>query len=239
MQPHDRARVRAIEHHILDTEGVFQVEGQYYANAFDADRKRRLVAERIVRAAARVGAHPATPARRLDTWLAPDERWAVASALAPQFQTVHHDTLAALRDHVLSGQVHAVLVSVALMDRLMVPTLAALARQFPTTPIVGLVARHEEQRVLTGTLLCGEAGVRTLVDTRTRDGWAALWSLLYPRAVRERPVASDLATLFADLGDMTPGLSQFFRVIFDPKLTRVAEIAPRLGVRASTLTSRV
>jgi DNA repair protein RadC len=74
--------------------------------------------------------------------------------------------------------------------------------------------------------------------TRPRAERARRWRPRFSRLVRERPVAGDFATLFADVGEVPPGLARFFRVSFDPSVTTVAALAARLGVRPSTLMSR-
>ena len=51
--------VLTAEERMMDAEGPFHVEGRYYANLFDAERARRLAAERQVR-----------QAERAATWLA-------------------------------------------------------------------------------------------------------------------------------------------------------------------------
>ena len=57
-------RVRAIEDAILNDEGAFHVAGRYFANAEDASRQRRWVAERIAREVERAARYALTAAGR-------------------------------------------------------------------------------------------------------------------------------------------------------------------------------
>jgi AraC-like DNA-binding protein len=219
------AAVLAAERAILATEGPYHVEGRYLASASDADRQRRLVAERVVRDEARrqawaehtdgnanrdhqraaPAARPPIPrvaVPRVTTWLTVRERERLdtaAVACGGCLMPAHRDTLAAVRDDLAAGETDAALVSVARLTPADVPALASLVRGFPGVPVAGFVGTIDDARAVGGALLLGHAGVRTVIDARTAAGWHALRAAFVPRRLPDAFLRACVASVLADL----------------------------------------
>lgn len=244
----DPAAVLAYERHILATEGPCHVGGAYYANEYDAERQRRLIAERMVRESLRreaIDRAAAVAGRvRVGTWLAPRERARVDVAAGGQLDLTHRETPHALRGDLTTGRIDAALVSAALVRLPDVPTLSALVRDFPANPVVGFVAEVEEAQALAGALAFGQAGIVTVVDARNATGWSALRSAFNGRqladpfiqgAVRELTGRANGTT---DEATCTTGWMRFLAAAFSPRVATAKQVAASLGVCCSTLTSR-
>jgi len=182
----ERGRVLAHERGILAAEGPYHVEGRYYANPDDADRQRRLVAERAVREAARLeqwvgqgtvehGAGGSTnPAlTHVATWLKPRERAQVDAAATGCVVAEHCESLSALRHSLATQRSDAAVVSTALARTDTAAALSGIVRGFPGSPVLGLVADATEAEALAGTLTLGRAGVTMVIDARVPAGWNA------------------------------------------------------------------
>lgn len=182
----ERERVLAHERDILAAEGPYHVEGRYYANPDDADRQRRLVAERAVREAARVEqwvgqgtvehgatASPEPALARVATWLKPRERAQVDAAGSGCVLAEHCDSLSALRHSLATQRSDAAVVSTALARTDSAAALSGIVRGFPGSPVLGLVADATEAEALAGTLTLGRAGVTMVIDARVPAGWSA------------------------------------------------------------------
>jgi AraC-like DNA-binding protein len=182
----ERDRVLAHERDILAAEGPYHVEGRYYANPDDADRQRRLVAERMLREAARLercvgqgtaehGARASTDPTltRVATWLKPRERAQVNDAGSGYVVAEHCDSLSALRRSLATQRSDAAVVSTALARTDTAAALSGLVRGFPGSPVIGLVADATEAEALAGTLTLGRVGVTMVIDVRAPAGWNA------------------------------------------------------------------
>ncbi|MFL5560855.1 MAG: helix-turn-helix domain-containing protein [Gemmatimonadaceae bacterium] len=244
MQDSDRTAVTAYEWHIIAAEGPRTVEGTYYPRENDADLQRRWAAERMVREARRQDAREreatSSARARVGTWLAPRERARVDVAVGANF--IHRDTLHAVRGDLITGRVDAVLISTALVRPPDVATLSAIVRDFPGTPIVGLVADIDESQALAGALAFGQAGVRNLIDGRTAAGWAALRSAFdvrrLPDAFLQRAIRELTQGPTIGEASCTAGWSHFLSTVFSPRVSSAKQVAAILGVGCSTLTSR-
>ena len=259
--------VLATEQRLRDAEGAYHVEGQYFANLNDAERARRIVAERLVREAsrrerwtARCSAKHLTPKPRAATLLAARERQQVAAAGGDSMALIHCETLAAVASECVTGRADAVLLSVAQLTAADFPALARLVGHFPGTPVAGLIggdATHAS--AVTGALLLGRAGIQTVLDCRTREGWDALRSTFSPRNVPDSFLRACVTCVLSDLragndsvtsgnrtaeqgrGEDAPcpsGLVRFFVTTFAPDVSCAKVLAYRLGVLPSTLMSR-
>ena len=182
----ERERVLAHERDILAAEGPYHVEGRYYANPDDADRQRRLVAERAVREAVRLeqwvgqgtvahgaGASANPALAHVATWLKPRERAQVDAAGLGCVVAEHCESLSALRHSLATQRSHAAVVSTALARTDTAAALSGIVRGFPGSPVLGLVADATEAEALAGTLTLGRAGVTTVIDVRVPAGWNA------------------------------------------------------------------
>ena len=248
MKESDRAAVRDYERHILATEGPYHVEGRYLANEYDAERQRHFAAVRMVCESQRRAAFDRTATlaarARVGTWLASRERARVDVATSAQLDLTHRDTLHAIRADLATGRIDAALVSAALVRLADVPTLSAIVRDFPASPVVGFVAEVEEPQALAGALALGQAGVAVLIDARTPAGWSTLRSAFdarrladpfVQRAVRELTSAGDAQINEAAC---TAGWARFLAATFSPRAATAKQVAEALGVGCSTLTSR-
>jgi AraC-like DNA-binding protein len=245
--------VLAVDRAILEREGPFYVEGCYYANQSDASTQRRRAAERQVRESTRRAEwrdrwqlHAArfapTTDANVSTWLTRRERQRVDAARDPRLVTVHRDDLRSVRDDLAEGRGDAAVISAALLRPVEVPGLAALVRGFPGSPVVALVSDADESQALASALLFGRAGVQSLIDCRTADGWNRLREALSAEQVPDAFMRDALATVLADIAgstdEVTEGCARFFAAVFAPRVASSKEIAGRLGIHATTLASR-
>lgn len=265
--PAPSPEVLATEQRLRDVEGGYHVEGQYFADLGDAERARRIVAERLVREASRreqwaaqCSGKQQAPRPRAATWLAARERQQVAAAGGDALALIHCETLAAVANECVTGRADAVLLSVAQVTPADLPTLSRLVRHFPGTPVAGLIggeATHAS--AVRGALLLGQAGIQTVLDCRTREGWSALRSTFAPRNVPDAFLRACVACVLNDIrrdgvsgphadktreqgsdeGAACPsGLVRFFVTTFAPDVSCAKVLAYRLGVLPSTLMSR-
>ena len=241
----DRTAISAYERHILATEGPYHVRGAYYATEYDADRRRRWEAERIVRETKRREARerttPVAPSPRIGTWVTPRERSRVELAVGGRVELTHHDALHAIHTDLTNGRIDATLVSAALIRTSEVSILTRIVRDFPGNSLVGVVAEVEESQALAGVLAFGHAGVRFVVDARNASGWSALRTALLSQHTRDtfiQQAIRDLAGANSESTRPTAGWSRFLVAAFAPRTVSCRQIAASLGVGSSTLTSR-
>lgn len=245
--------VLAAERAILEAEGAFHVDGRYYANTADADLQRRWAAEcRVREVARRTTWRERCRERRpvlmpasdptLSTWLTESERLRVDAARAIPAATVHRNSLRAVRDDLATGRAHAALVSAALVRPVEVPGLAALVRGFPGMPVVAFVSDADQSQALAAAVLLGRAGVLSLIDCRTPEGWRMFREILNAERLPDAFMRQALAKVLDAIGGVgnavTEGCARFFAVAFSPCGGTTKTEAARLGVRPSTLTSR-
>ena len=242
----ERAQVLAHERDIIAAEGPYHVEGVYYANPFDADRKRRWTAERRVRETARrerfaAVAAPAD-ALRVTTWLTGRERQCVDAVLSAQVSLTHRPAMLCVRSDLVNGEADAAIVSAALIEQVHVPMLAGALHALPACPVVGLVHDADEPQALAGALRFGHAGVGTVVDARVAQGWQALRSALGPRRVPDTFMRDALTSVLSELTagghDLPDGCVRFFRAVLSSRIQSAKQLAVMLGVHSATLTSR-
>ena len=220
--------VLAAERAILAAEGPYHVDGTYYARSTDADRQRRLGAERVVREEARRrewarqgsdagrgtdenhlraapsarGTVPSVEVPRVTTWLTPRERERLdtaAVACGGCLVPAPRDTLSAVRDDLAAGDPDAALVSVARLTPAEVPALVALVRGFPGVPVAGFVGEMDDARAVGGALLLGHAGVRAVIDARTAAGWRSLRAAFVPHRLPDAFLRACVASVLSDL----------------------------------------
>jgi AraC-like DNA-binding protein len=181
-------------------------------------------------------------------WLSPLERAQAAGAVGAGVVLTHHDALATVADDLARGAADAVLVSAARVGATDVPRLAHQVRGHPAVTFAGIVTEvANDAKALTAAHVLGLAGVRTMLDCRTRGGWAALRAALAQcrachgaDAFRRACVAGVLGAVYGDDedGQRSDGLARFFALAFAPDVTRVQVLAAGLGVCPQTLTSR-
>jgi AraC-like DNA-binding protein len=182
------------------------------------------------------------PRVRLSTCLAVRERTLVDAGAIECVRTVHRDTLAQVAIDLASGATDGVLVSAAFVGREDVPALRALVHGFPSRTIVGLIGEAESNRAVLASLLFGQAGIRSVADVRTPQGWREFRSMLdcsnQPDEFIRHSIGLILREIGQDYNNPSDDRNEFFRLVFSPRLTSAKELAAQLGVHPSTLMSR-
>ena len=242
----------AYERHILATEGPYHVDGRYFASPYDADRQRRWAAERMLREVQRRETYAPTAGlatrARVGTWLTPRERTCADVAITSQLALVHRESVHALRADLVAGVIDGVLVSAALLCPRDTAAVAALLRDYPGTPVVGVVIDADEAQALRAAIVLGHAGAETIVDARTPLGWSILRCSFDARHVPERFIRQALAKLLgpterdevasATPTTWTPGWRRFLTVAFSPYVNTTRMMADTLAINAQTFQSR-
>jgi len=132
------------------------------------------------------------------------------------------------------------------MNARTVSELSVIVAFFPSIPFAGLVAEPDRVGAVLGAQMLGNAGVRILIDSRARGGWSSLRETLDRPCLPDPFIRDALASVLADLEvdeagvtvPCTDGCRRFFQAVFAPETTVASDIARRLGVQSSTLTSR-
>ena len=242
----------AYERHILSTEGPYHVDGRYFASPADADCQRRWAAERMLREVQRRETYAPTAGlatrARVGTWLTPRERTRADVAITSQLALVHRESVHALRADLGAGAIDGVLVSAALLCPRDTAALAALLREYPGTPVVGVVIDADEAQALRAAILLGHAGAETIVDARAPLGWSILRCTFDARHVPERFIRNALAKLLGTTEQYdhmsgapttwTPGWRRFLTVAFSPYVNTTRMMADTLAINAQTFQSR-
>jgi AraC-like DNA-binding protein len=180
------------------------------------------------------------------TWLTVSDRNSTDAAGDGHFRLVHCATLSDLRRAVRTGRPDAVLVSAALMDEHAVTELGLLVSTFPTVTFAGLVTEVDRTRALPSVQRLGNAGVRTIIDTRGASGWSTLRDTLSLPRLPDPFMRDALAAILADLEyddaengvRCSDGCRRFLQAIFAPDPRTAGDIARSVGVPAPTLQSR-
>ncbi|HTS88850.1 MAG TPA: helix-turn-helix domain-containing protein [Gemmatimonadales bacterium] len=185
---------------------------------------------------------PAAPAvqtapPRIAAVLRPDERSRVDAAGSGWFSIVHRESIPEAIRTVREGPVDAVLVSVQQCRDQPLDLLDHLVRSFPGIPTVALVSRHDPQDS-EALLHLGASGVRQVIDVTGPEGWHRLRQVL--GQPNSRDAARIQAPVFQALGEIPPDARLFLEVLIRlaPDLGTARELARRLGVQCTTLTSR-
>ena len=171
------------------------------------------------------------------TVLDPQERPRLDAAVQGRFQSVHTETVGEVIRAVRERPVNAVLLSPRRVGSTQMAGVASLVRGFPGVPTVAVLSHHDgesSERLLE----FGACGVRRAVDLSRRNGWGELRSLVEDPA---SPTGSRiLARTIPALGTPSPDCQYFFESLIRlaPGVTTVRELARRLCVTPSTLSSR-
>jgi AraC-like DNA-binding protein len=183
---------------------------------------------------------PSAPTRiaPVATMLEPAERPRVDAAGAGLYRTIHRDSVDELLLDLKERRISAVLVSVARCVREEPTRMSAVVREFPRVPTVALLGADAVDHPA-ALLALGNCGVRTFIDVRQPSGWHRLRDVLGSEATRDIDRAV-LAVLRCDLDGAPADCWRFFETLFlpDGRVNTVRQLARRLGVLPSTLTSR-
>ena len=179
---------------------------------------------------------------RITTWLSPRERQQVDAGAMECVRTVHRDSLAEVRADLATGEIDGAVVSAARIGREHVPTVSALVHGFPAQTVVGLIGDVPEQAAITASFFFGQAGVRVVTDVRSAQGWREFRSAFDCVRQPDQFIRKALAVVLCDIGEGATvsgdGRSEFFRLVFSPRVTSAKELARYLSVKPSTLMSR-
>jgi AraC-like DNA-binding protein len=170
--------------------------------------------------------------------LAPDERSRLDAVGCGTYRTVHRESLDEILRDLRGDGADAVVIGLGRVDHRTTGSLAKLVREFPRVPALAVLSHPDPDAALVA-LAMGQAGVRRLVDVRTPAGWNELRLLLGQQ--RQDHADRRLAAMLREaLPNVHADLRRFFDVLtgIGPEVTTVRELGRRLGVRASSLTSR-
>ena len=182
---------------------------------------------------------------RICALLGQRERTQVEAATEGRLIIMHRGTVRGIYDDIACGQADGALLSVAMVRESDIPTVIAILRDLPATPVLGLLGEDAATAAVPGTLLLGRAGVSRLVDIRERTGWMALrdaFTVDLPESATRSALVTILAAIEAEPdGTRTrcsEGLRRFLTALFSPDATTARGIAVELGLLPSTLASR-
>lgn len=188
--------------------------------------------------------HPAPPVAPrheravVATMLGPDDRARLDAVGLGAYATLHRESLDEILHDLRRASADAIVLGLGRCDGRTTQSLARLVREFPRVPAVALLSSGDPVSAPVALAL-GQAGVSRLVDVRTPAGWHELRLLL----AQQRQAHADrrLAAMVRDaLPAMHPDLRRFFDALagVGGEVPTVRDLALRLGVRASSLTSR-
>lgn len=110
----------------------------------------------------------------LATWLTPTESATAAAQLVSRVTLLDVQSVAALGDALENDQAHAVLLSAARLDGVVVDQLTQLRRAFPRVPVLGLIGHEKCNDADWRASTLNRLGANTVADLTTRDGWRSL-----------------------------------------------------------------
>lgn len=173
------------------------------------------------------------------TILTPSERSAVDAAGEGLYRAMHRSSLDEVRRDLRDRSATAVVVSLACCTPRDAIRMAAILREHPRVPMMGLVTSAE--RVHPQSLLSlGRSGMRIVIDARESAGWRLLRETV-ATADRglftvESAVADLRQKLVAAGDDFLELLELFFTAV--PALHSVRKVAARVDLHPGTLMSR-
>jgi len=172
------------------------------------------------------------------TMLTPAERQRVDAAGEGSYATLHRDSVAEVVQDLKSNRASAVVLSVTRCDPMSRAGVAALVREFPRIPTIGLLT-HLDRATPHVMLSLGTTGLRQIVDVREPDGWRELRGYLLGTNTDDiqREAISQLAI---DLSGVSDDCWRFFECLFlmPARVSSVRALARGLDVFPSTLMSR-
>lgn len=190
---------------------------------------------------------PHTPAVRepapspvpVTTILTPAERSAVDAAGEGLYRTLHRSSLDEVRRDLRDQSATAVLVSLACCTPRDAIRMAAILREHPRVPMMGLVTSAE--RVHPQSLLSlGRSGMRIVIDARESTGWHLLRETVATADRGSFTIDSAIADLRVKLlaagEDCLELLELFFTAT--PAVHSVRKVAEQVSVHPGTLMSR-
>ena len=173
------------------------------------------------------------------TILTPSERSAVDAAGEGLYRTMHRSSLDEVRRDLRDQSATAVLLSLACCTPRDAIRMAAILREHPRVPMMGLVTNAD--RVHPQSLLSlGRSGMRIVIDARDAGGWHLLRETVATADSGAFTVDSALADLRQQLmaagNDCLELLELFFTA--KPALHSVRKVAAQVDLHPGTLMSR-
>lgn len=173
------------------------------------------------------------------TILTPAERSAVDAAGQGLYRTMHRSSLDEVRRDLREQSANAVLLSLACCTPRDAIRMAAILREHPRVPMMGLVTSAD--RVHPQSLLSlGRSGMRIVIDARESSGWHLLRETV---ATADRDnftiesAVADLRRRLAPAGDDCLELMELFFTA-RPAVHTVKTLSNVVGVHPGTLMSR-
>jgi AraC-like DNA-binding protein len=173
------------------------------------------------------------------TILTPSERSAVDAAGEGLYRAVHRSSLDEVRRDLREQSANAVLVSLACCSPRDAIRMAAILREHPRVPMMGLVTNAE--RVHPQSLLSlGRSGMRIVIDARESTGWHLLRETVATADRGSFTIDSAVSELRQKLlaagGDCLELLELFFTAT--PALHSVRRVSTQVEIHPGTLMSR-
>ncbi|MCC7052522.1 MAG: helix-turn-helix domain-containing protein [Gemmatimonadaceae bacterium] len=181
---------------------------------------------------------PAAPVP-VTTILTPSERSAVDAAGHGLYRTMHRTSLDEVRRDLREQSANAVLLSLACCTPRDAIRMAAILREHPRIPMMGLVTSAD--RVHPQSLLSlGRSGMRIVIDARESGGWHLLRETVATADRAGFTVDSAIADLRQRLVAAGDDCLELFELFFSarPAVHSVRQLAKMVAVHPGTLMSR-
>ena len=173
------------------------------------------------------------------TILTPSERSAVDAAGEGLYRTMHRSSLDEVRRDLRDQSATAVLLSLACCTPRDAIRMAAILREHPRVPMMGLVTNAD--RVHPQSLLSlGRSGMRIVIDARDSSGWHLLRETVATAERGAFTVDSALADLRQQLMAAGTDCLELLELFFTakPALHSVRKVAAQVDLHPGTLMSR-
>ena len=173
------------------------------------------------------------------TILTPSERNAVDAAGEGLYRTMHRSSLDEIRRDLREQSATAVLVSLACCSPRDAIRMAAILREHPRVPMMGLVT--QTTRVHPQSLLSlGRSGMRIVIDARESSGWHLLREAVATAEHRGFTIDSAIADLRLRLASAGDDCLELLELCFTslPVLHSVRDVSAHVKLHPGTLMSR-
>lgn len=175
----------------------------------------------------------------VSTILTPSERSAVDAAGHGLYRAVHRSSLDEIRRDLQEHSVTAVLLSLACCSPRDAIRMAAILRDHPRVPMMGLVT-HADHVHPQSLLSLGRSGMRIVIDARQSSGWHLLRETVATAERGTFTVESAVADLRQRLLAADEDCLQLLELFFTakPAVHTVRNVAVHVAMHPGTLMSR-
>ena len=174
----------------------------------------------------------------VSTWLIPSERDSVDAAGFGTYTALHRESMQDVVADLRANRASAVIISAGRIADDSAPLVLSIVRGFAGIRVLGLVLHADGDNLIEGARALGQVGVTEVVDGRRCSGWNRLRASLDAEVILDPARRAAMAAIEVELGDATTGCKRFLLETFESTTARVNDIATRLNVMPSTLTSR-